>query len=161
MRDSQTSILLWEHARDNRFFHLIVPEEMLALAHRNGTTRDRTQTSNTPTAVARKSTLSFCLRTASWPIYSPCMMSSRRASMPVAASRRSHSSPFVSGTGIYGVKTMSGRRTAAAGGSKRRHYKNIKSLLKVLQVNSKGTLTLSVVGAFDARAISMSNLVKA
>jgi hypothetical protein len=31
----------------------------------------------------------------------------------------------------------------------------------VLQVNSKGTLTLSVVGAFDARAISMSNLVKA
>jgi hypothetical protein len=27
--DLRTSILLWEHTRDNRFFNLIVPEEML------------------------------------------------------------------------------------------------------------------------------------
>src|SRR6266851_4745659 len=82
------------------------------------TTDKNTQTSNTLTDVARKSMLAFCLRTAFRPLYSPFMMSSRRASMPVAASRRSHSSPFVSGTGIYGVKIMSGRRGAAAGGSR-------------------------------------------
>lgn len=80
--------------------------------------------------------------------------------MPVAVSRRSHSSPFVSGTGIYGVKIMSGRRGAAAGGSRRRHYEYIKSLRSTSDISSNNTLTLSVVGAFDASDTSMSNLVK-
>ena len=32
MWELQTSTLLWKHARDNRFLHVIVPEEVLQVA---------------------------------------------------------------------------------------------------------------------------------
>jgi hypothetical protein len=97
-----------EHSLQDRQSHLILSDKVLEEASQ---LQDRKEvlesTSKTATAAARNSRPSLSLFSLSTPLYSPCKASSTRTSSADAGSRRSHSSPFVSGTGQYGVSTNS------------------------------------------------------
>lgn len=119
------------------------------------------RTSKTPTAVLRRSIPSLERRVASNPLYSPCMIISIKASKAVAVSILSHSSPFVSGTGMYGVRCSCGRSVVAPAGRRRRHCSKTRYQKTAGRGEELHTWTLSLVGAFEAKAISIRSLVNA
>ena len=114
-------------------------------------------TSKTVAAAALNSRLSFVRLRKCSPLYSPWTPNSIRTSRAVAGSRRSHSSPLVSGTGRYGVIKISDKGRLMFVGRRRRACKVIPE--DALQMKTyELTSVFRDVGALDASANSRRHL---